>query len=162
MNCPCGTGLAFDQCCQPIIEGARIPETAEALMRARYTAYTQAAMDFLRESLHPDRRDEHDAESVRAWAAESQWHGLEILTLEDGGPEDELGLVEFACEFTREEERHRHHERARFARHDGNWYFVDGDLVKQQPYVRGEPKRRRNDPCPCGSGRKTKKCCGLS
>jgi len=29
-----------------------------------------------------------------------------------------------------------------------------------QPYVRPEPKVGRNDPCPCGSGKKYKKCCG--
>ncbi len=28
-----------------------------------------------------------------------------------------------------------------------------------EPYVRPEPKTGRNDPCPCGSGKKYKKCC---
>lgn len=28
------------------------------------------------------------------------------------------------------------------------------------PYVRESPKVGRNDPCPCGSGKKFKKCCG--
>ena len=28
-----------------------------------------------------------------------------------------------------------------------------------EPYVRPEPKIGRNDPCPCGSGKKYKKCC---
>jgi uncharacterized protein YchJ len=27
------------------------------------------------------------------------------------------------------------------------------------PYVRAAPKIGRNDPCPCGSGKKYKKCC---
>lgn len=31
---------------------------------------------------------------------------------------------------------------------------------KQAPVVRENPKVGRNDPCPCGSGRKYKKCCG--
>ena len=31
---------------------------------------------------------------------------------------------------------------------------------KVQPYVREQPKIGRNDPCPCGSGKKYKKCCG--
>jgi preprotein translocase subunit SecA len=30
------------------------------------------------------------------------------------------------------------------------------------PPVRSEPKVGRNDPCPCGSGRKYKKCCGAA
>jgi uncharacterized protein YecA (UPF0149 family) len=28
-----------------------------------------------------------------------------------------------------------------------------------ETYVRAEPKVGRNDPCPCGSGKKSKKCC---
>lgn len=31
---------------------------------------------------------------------------------------------------------------------------------KQQPYVKTTPSVGRNDPCPCGSGKKYKKCCG--
>ena len=40
--------------------------------------------------------------------------------------------------------------------------FADGffDVEINQPYVRKQPKVGRNDPCPCGSGKKYKKCCG--
>lgn len=31
---------------------------------------------------------------------------------------------------------------------------------KQKPFVHGANKTGRNDPCPCGSGKKLKKCCG--
>ena len=31
---------------------------------------------------------------------------------------------------------------------------------KQSPFVRDLPKVGRNDPCPCGSGKKFKLCCG--
>jgi preprotein translocase subunit SecA len=31
---------------------------------------------------------------------------------------------------------------------------------KSTPEVRSEPKIGRNEPCPCGSGKKYKKCCG--
>ena len=53
-----------------------------------------------------------------------------------------------------------HHEIAEFRREDGKWVFFDGELVPQAPYVRKEAKIGRNDPCPCGSGKKYKKCCG--
>jgi len=32
-------------------------------------------------------------------------------------------------------------------------------LKPVQPYVRSRPKTGRNEPCPCGSGLKFKKCC---
>ena len=160
MDCPCGSGAAYAACCEPLITGERDAETAEALMRARYTAYARADMEFLLASLHPDYRDEHDPDQIRAWAEESKWHGLEILATEAGGPTDETGNVEFVAEYTYDGEHNHHHERAVFSRHEGRWYFVEGDPVKGRPYVRDLPKVGRNDPCPCGSGRKYKRCCG--
>ena len=38
----------------------------------------------------------------------------------------------------------------------------DGSEVKRRPVVRKTQKPGRNDPCPCGSGKKYKKCCGLN
>ena len=37
---------------------------------------------------------------------------------------------------------------------------ADAENEAKQPYVRKEPKIGRNDPCPCGSGKKYKDCCG--
>ena len=162
MDCPCGSGRTFEDCCQPVITGEAPATTAEALMRARYSAYVTEEIDFLLESLHPDHRDDHDADAVRRWAEQSHWHGLQVLATEAGGPEDDTGQVEFACEYTMGAEDHVHHEVGRFARHQGRWYFVEGDAVRPQPYRREEPKVGRNDPCPCGSGKKFKKCCGVA
>ena len=55
-----------------------------------------------------------------------------------------------------------HHERSRFRRAEGRWVYLDGEMVKPKPVVREEPKVGRNAPCPCGSGRKFKRCCGAS
>jgi preprotein translocase subunit SecA len=33
------------------------------------------------------------------------------------------------------------------------------DVVSERPVVAGKKKIGRNDPCPCGSGKKYKKCC---
>ena len=48
---------------------------------------------------------------------------------------------------------------------EDDWMLADswnqlGYEEVQQPYVRNTPKIGRNDPCPCGSGKKYKKCCG--
>ena len=45
-------------------------------------------------------------------------------------------------------------------RKDGTWYYVDGEVIKPATSVHQQPKVGRNDPCPCGSGKKFKKCCG--
>jgi SEC-C motif-containing protein len=159
-GCPCGSGRALDACCGPIVAQARTAGTAEELMRARYTAYATGKVEFLLASTHPDKRKDHDAKSTREWALNSEWHGLEILATTAGGPGDDEGTVEFVAEYTHDEARQRHHEVASFARHDGSWYLVGGRIVKPKPVVRETPKVGRNDPCPCGSGLKHKKCCG--
>ncbi len=42
----------------------------------------------------------------------------------------------------------------------GNAVTNNPEGAAQRPQQRQEPKVGRNDPCPCGSGRKYKKCCG--
>jgi len=159
-RCPCGSNQPYEQCCRPLIEGERPARTAEELMRSRYTAFTKAEVDYILQTVHPDMRSQHDEVSIRKWAINSQWLGLEILQTDAGGPEDEAGQVEFIAEYTQKSERIRHHEIAEFKKTDKTWYFYDGNAPKPETFSRKEPKVGRNDPCPCGSGKKFKKCCG--
>jgi len=46
------------------------------------------------------------------------------------------------------------------SRHEAPFDHVDFDA--DGPCVRPAPKVGRNDPCPCGSGKKFKKCCGAA
>ncbi len=160
MLCPCGSEKNYDLCCQPVISGDRVAETATELMRARYSAYAKVEMDFLSASLHPDAKDENDMDSSQDWAENSEWHGLEILEARDGGPDDDTGLVEFVAVYTYQDQTQRYHEVADFGKVDGKWYFKEGKPGTRKPVVRDEPKIGRNDPCTCGSGKKFKKCCG--
>ena len=160
MNCPCGSELTYAECCDPVIKGSRLAATAEELMRARYTSYTQVEMDFLQASLHPDHRGENDTDGAQEWAEESTWHGLEIVATEAGGPEDDTGQVEFVATYTTDGDQQAYREVAEFDCIDGQWYFREGNPLVRHPIVREEPKIGRNGPCSCGSGRKYKKCCG--
>ena len=159
MNCPCGSELEYDKCCQPVIGGERQAATAEELMRARYTAYTRVEMEFLQASVHPDFRQDEDGDGARDWAENSQWHGLEILSTERGSADDDEGRVEFVASYTYDGQDKQYHEVASFRRSEGAWHFTEGTPGVQKPVVREEPKTGRNDPCPCGSGKKFKRCC---
>lgn len=156
--CPCGSGSSYTDCCEAIINGSRPAETAEQLMRARYTAYTKTEMDFIFNSTHPDSRDSYDHDGTRAWAENSEWQGLQILATVKGGQDDTVGTVEFIARFKENGNQREHHEDAQFKKFDGAWYFSDGTMVKAKPL--SVTKIGRNDPCPCGSGQKYKKCCG--
>lgn len=160
-TCPCGSELAYEKCCAPVISGEKPASTAEQLMRSRYSAYATGNLGFLRDSLHPDKRSDYDERSTRKWAESSEWHGLEIVRTEKGGPEDTEGLVEFTAIFSEEGVRREHRELASFRRQDGTWYFVEGSVLPPKQVVRETPKVGRNEPCPCGSGRKYKKCCAV-
>ena len=158
--CHCGSGQPYSSCCEPYINGTAIPPTAEALMRSRYSAYVEQAIDYLGDTLHPDHRADWDREATRRWSENAQWLGLEIVSTEAGQPGDADGWVEFIANFNEGGEPRRHHERSRFRMHDGRWYYVDGEPPKPQTLRHAAPKVGRNDPCPCGSGKKYKKCCG--
>lgn len=158
-TCPCGSGAEYSACCEPVITGVKPAETAEQLMRARYSAYVGAHMDFIFESTHPEHRQGYDHDGTRQWAEESEWLGLEIVGGHKGGAEDSVGEVEFIAHFKEKGGDARdHHENGQFKRKSGNWYFTEGSEVKPRPIISN--KIGRNDPCTCGSGNKYKKCCG--
>ncbi|MEF2230584.1 MAG: YchJ family protein [Pseudodesulfovibrio sp.] len=157
--CPCGSGKEHAECCNLYISGEKPAPTAEALMRSRYTAYVERQIDYLHDSLAPEARENHDPEGVREWAEKAEWLGLEIHGVEAGGESDDEGLVEFSARYVMDGQELNHHERSVFRRVDGAWRYVDGAMVPP-PNVRKGPRIGRNDPCPCGSGKKYKKCCG--
>ena len=159
-TCPCNSGKTYGECCEPIIKGTVKAETPEALMRARYSAYVSGEVLFLRDSSTAEVQEELNEKASRLWSKAAEWHGLEILSTEGGGPGDDKGVVEFRALYTANGEFCNHHEVSRFVREADGWKFADGDLVGEKPVVREEPKVGRNDPCPCGSGKKYKKCCG--
>jgi SEC-C motif-containing protein len=128
-------------------------------MRARYSAYVLGQVQFIYQSTHPDKRSGYSEEEIEAWSRNSTWLGLTIIGTQEGGPGDDAGTVEFVASYTEKDRPVRHHEIASFRRHDGAWYFYDGQPPPARPVVRDRPKVGRNEPCPCGSGLKYKKCC---
>ena len=158
-DCPCGSGKTLEACCGPYLSGAAPAPTAEALMRSRYSAFSTKNVDYLHDSLLPETRHDFNREHVTDWANNSEWLGLEVRSTEAGGPDDSEGVVEFVARFKVEGKDYVHHETSTFAKRDGVWYYVDG-IMGQRP--RTAPKVGRNEPCPCGSGKKYKKCCGAA
>ncbi|GAB1455216.1 MAG: YchJ family protein [Spirochaetia bacterium] len=155
--CPCGSGREYLACCGPIIAGTAKAQTAEALMRSRYSAYVKGAVDYIMKSCVED--EGIDAEATRNWSEKADWKGLTIVRTEKGGPSDNEGIVEFVANYVMDGLKDEHKETARFIKKDGTWLYESGD-VKTATVVRAGPKVGRNEPCPCGSGKKYKQCCG--
>jgi SEC-C motif-containing protein len=157
--CPCGSGRPLADCCLPYIKNGVPAPTAEALMRSRYTAYTMAEIDYLVATHDTGPNDEVDRELTGRWARESEWLSLEVKGTEKGAATDDTGVVEFIARYKANGTEQAHHERSRFRKKDGRWFYVDGSQVKPKP-VRAAPSVGRNELCPCGSGKKYKKCHG--
>lgn len=160
MKCPCSNGKELAECCEPILMQAQKATTAEQLMRSRYTAYATGNVDWIIESQSPDGRQFVDRKATEEWSKRAEWHRMEVLEVQQGGEDDDEGLVDFKAYYTMAGEEIAHHEIASFRKEDGTWYFVDGVEVKPRPFKRFDKKVGPNAPCPCGSGKKYKKCCG--
>ncbi len=159
-QCPCGSDQSYSECCEPLIKGTRSAGTAEELMRSRYCAYAKTEIAYLLQTTHPELRKDSDEKSMRNWSRNSEWHKLEVIETNDGGPDDSEGQVEFIAHYSEKGVKKIHHERASFIKEDNTWFFKDAETIKPQQYIRPTPKVGRNEPCPCGSGKKHKKCCG--
>lgn len=114
-------------------------------MRSRFSAFVLKLGDYLHASWHPDTRPEElDQDNSPDWAS------LRILESSQNG---ENGLVHFQAIYRLNPGWGYLQERSQFVRENGRWYYLDGE-----PHE-GILKPGRNDPCPCGSGRKFKACC---
>ncbi len=157
--CPCNPERDYAECCGALHRGTRKPATAEELMRGRYSAFVKAEIAYLRSSHDPETREEFDPDSAEQWAKQAEWKEFEVLRCEAGGPSDSTGVVEFVAHYAVDGKPIDHHEISEFRRVDEEWFFRDGHEVPVT-VRRDQPKVGRNDPCPCGSGKKYKKCCG--
>jgi SEC-C motif-containing protein len=169
-NCPCGLEQTYSQCCEPFIKGSKKAATAEQLLRARYTAFVKGAVDYVISTHHSKTVGQIKREEVAEWSAGSEWLGLEIVNQDKGQASDEEGAIIFHAYYNDKKKPEKdpetgeilkldHFERSVFKKEDGQWKFFDAQAVHSGPIRREGPKVGRNDPCPCGSGKKVKKCC---
>ncbi|MGV3550312.1 YchJ family protein [Rhizobium sp.] len=155
-QCPCGSQRSLETCCGPFLSGSQAP-TAEALMRSRYSAYATGNADYLQRTSAGAALLAFDRADVERSFGSTEWLGLEIRRVEAGGPADSLGHVTFTARFRQNGRIQALSERSEFRRIDGAWRYCNGEVdVKAVP---AKPIGR-NDPCPCGSGMKYKKCHG--
>ncbi|ALB62960.1 FIG00553399: hypothetical protein [Cronobacter condimenti 1330] len=118
-------------------------------MRSRYCAFVMKNADYLIKTWHPACQADALRADIEAGFAHTQWLGLTIFEEAPGHTESEA-YVSFVARFQENGKSGALIERSRFLNEQGRWYYIDGT----------RPVFGRNDPCPCGSGKKFKKCCG--
>ncbi|HBR6858146.1 TPA: YchJ family protein [Klebsiella aerogenes] len=147
--CPCGSALEYSSCCQRYLTGGQLAPSPSQLMRSRYSAFVMKDVDYLIKTWHPHCEAPRFRADIEKGFANTQWLGLTVFATDNGRSSDE-GFVSFIARFTEDNRPGAIIERSRFLKENGQWYYIDGT----------RPLIGRNDPCPCGSGKKFKKCCG--
>jgi SEC-C motif-containing protein len=153
--CPCGSGIAFGACCEPVHSGKRLAATAEELMRARFTAHVVGDFGFLHRTHKPTAHLPFVPVSEKP---STQWTRLVVHSHSQGRTPD-LSYVEFSAYATEDGVEKVLQEKAEFVREGGAWIYTRPLREGPAPFRVEKKKPGRNEPCPCGSGKKYKRCC---
>jgi len=153
--CPCGRGPTFAACCHPILTRQTPAPDAERLMRSRFTAHVAHDFEHLHRTVLETSQEPYVADPQ---AGGTKWTRLEIHTHEKGA-KPELAYVDFTAYYQEDDGEKALHEKAEFQRVDGTWFYTRAVRQGPAPIRSTHAKAGRNDPCPCGSGKKYKQCC---
>nr|WP_298725715.1 YchJ family metal-binding protein [uncultured Steroidobacter sp.] len=131
-KCPCGSELPYERCCGRWHGGEPAPD-AESLMRSRYSAFVMCNEPYLLATWHDTRRP-----SSVEFDPKQKWLGLKIVDARVTGPE--TAEVEFIARFrVGGGSAARLHERSRFVKESGRWFYVDGDIKDRPTPGRSSP-----------------------
>jgi len=157
MLCPCGSTLLFNACCQLYITHKQFPQTAEQLMRSRFSAYATKDGQYIFETYGSAQQQKQSVADIQAWAEECFWIALIIHQSEED-------KVDFSAYYIVDNTLCELREKSNFRMEQGRWRYIDGDILVHNELVHV----KRNDLCPCNNypsawaakkGKKFKHCC---
>ncbi len=124
MNCPCCSGKSYEDCCKPFHTKEKFPETAEELMRSRFSAFAIPNGEYLMETTLPSKRIQHNIKDLQDWGEINEWTKLEIAKTSG------KNLVEFKAHYKDENGKLQiHHEISLFEKLNNRWYYVSGKFL---------------------------------
>lgn len=142
-NCICGNELTFEKCCARFIQGDALPQTAVELMRSRYSAYVLRNGQYLYDTCSKKLKNIEDINYINTHTIE--WICLKI----DSFSENEVTFMAYYKE-----------DNNIFVMKERSLFVIENENIKYDSGEMLESKIERNESCPCGSGKKYKKCCG--
>lgn len=131
--CPCQSSsenpVNYAVCCGRYHKGKIHAPTAEALMRSRYTAYVVGNAQYLYRTWHEKTRP--SLQSLRD-SGPQDLISLKILSTQEGGINDQKGMVEFVSSYDNDnadaepdEQILQHKEKSLFVRVKNRWVYID-------------------------------------
>ena len=165
MTCYCGKNESFEACCQLIIDGAKLANKPEQLMRSRYSAYANKNAKYLFKTYALSSQQSQSIKEIAQWAEQTTWlklvvvqsDDIDLLDYKQNANSYELPTVEFYALYLEGNRFYKMQERSRFIVEDNHWRYLEGDVTEH--ILLATPKR--NEQCLCQSNRKFKHCCAL-
>lgn len=142
-RCLCGNDLDYAACCGRFLERNEAPQSALELMRSRYSAYVLKKGQYLHDTCSAHLQADEAIEEISEQKIE--WLGLKIV-------ESSEEMVTFMAYYRENGRVEVMKERSFFTKEAGVFTYDRGELMKAEI--------ARNEPCPCQSGKKFKRCCG--
>jgi SEC-C motif-containing protein len=149
-DCPCGSEKSYQQCCAIFHKGVSNPNTPEELMRSRYSAFALNKFEYIKNTMSGKAAQGFIADPEEQTQSSSQWLGLDVIKSYNDKKNSNRAFVEFRALYTFEGATSILHELSEFTKINGRWFYTSGETKKSS----------RNDPCPCHSGKKLKRCHG--
>ena len=140
-----------------MLKQERPAATAEELMRSRFTAHVVRDFRHLHRTYLGTARRPYVEEPVDK--TDVSWTRL-VVHAHEAGSKPDSAFVDFTAYHGDAGAEQALHEKSEFARIDGTWFYTRSVRFGPAPVKSDRPKVGRNEPCPCGSGRKFKHCCG--
>lgn len=149
LPCPCGSEKPLQECCQPILDDHAKANTPEMLMRSRYTAFGLMATPHILKTWHSSTRPN----TLSFETNPVKWVNLKIHPQKNLPENKNQGIVTFTAQYIENNTLCQLHESSKFVKEEGLWFYLDGktEITKKN--------LSRNSSCPCGSGKKFKRCC---
>ena len=144
VQCACGSGLTYAECCRPYHQRERAPETPTRTLRTRFSAFAYRLPAHLIRTTHPRNRDwdEDHARWARRLDREGMFDGfhfdaLEVREEEDGAGADEAYVTFRATLVPRAGGApQRFVERSQFLRDgEAGWLYGRGEVRSDDDWI---------------------------
>lgn len=124
MNCYCGNNKTYKECCEISHLNNGKTETAQQLMRSRYSAFVLANGDYLMQTHYKTTRQITEKKAIVKWAKSVEWIKLEVIETTKGLKKDKEGTVTFNAYFYENGKVDVIHEKSAFVKEDDKWYYL--------------------------------------
>lgn len=119
---PCDALREYHACCGRLHQKQAIASDAEQLMRSRYSAFVLGHWDYVHATWHSSTRPPRE---TLVSDSKVKWLSLTVIAQQTSGDE---AFVEFIAHYKYSGRAAQLHERSRFVREGGSWFYLDGEI----------------------------------